>query len=163
MLARRGLRSRGDCVYNQNPWRSFATEKRSPNLLYQHAREGYSALPHLDVELLCACPEKVARSLELRKGELRPADLPGIVSALAPDGGRGLLNLQRWVCNNSVWGMRGAHCRNFSYFQRWLKSWALHPLMCQWSAAGRGFPVCQGCLLLSWKSLLRLSHNVLGT
>ncbi|XP_003467205.1 serine--tRNA ligase, mitochondrial [Cavia porcellus] len=80
LLSRPGLRSRGDSVYNQNPWRNFATEKRSPNLLYQHAREGYSALPHLDMELLCACPEKVARALELRKGELRPADLPGIIS-----------------------------------------------------------------------------------
>ncbi|XP_005399861.1 PREDICTED: serine--tRNA ligase, mitochondrial [Chinchilla lanigera] len=80
LLARRGLRSRGDYVYDQSPRRNFATEERSRNLLYEHAREGYSALPHLDVELLCACPEEVARALELRKGELRPADLPGIIS-----------------------------------------------------------------------------------
>lgn len=69
---------------NQNPRRSFATEKRVRNLLYEHAREGYSELPYLDMESVCACPEKAARSLELRKGELRPADLPAIVSALAP-------------------------------------------------------------------------------
>lgn len=68
---------------NQNPRRSFATEKRVRNLLYEHAREGYSELPYLDMESVCACPEKAARSLELRKGELRPADLPAIVSACA--------------------------------------------------------------------------------
>nr|XP_012630114.1 serine--tRNA ligase, mitochondrial isoform X2 [Microcebus murinus] len=80
LLARRGLRPRGGCVCNQSPRRSFATERRSQNLLYEHAREGYSALPHLDMELLCACPEEAARALELRKGELRPADLPAIIS-----------------------------------------------------------------------------------
>lgn len=70
----------------QNARRSFATEKRVRNLLYEHAREGYSELPYLAMESVCACPEKAARSLELRKGELRPADLPVIVSALAPCG-----------------------------------------------------------------------------
>lgn len=85
-LARQGLRSRGRSVCNQNPRRNFATEKRVRNLLYEHAREGYSELPYLDMESVCACPEKAARSLELRKGELRPADLPVIVSALAPCG-----------------------------------------------------------------------------
>lgn len=79
-LARQGLRSRGRCVCSQNPRRSFATEKRVRNLLYEHAREGYSQLPHLDMESLCACPEATARALELRKGELRPADLPAIIS-----------------------------------------------------------------------------------
>uniref|UniRef100_A0A140LIM8 Seryl-aminoacyl-tRNA synthetase 2 n=1 Tax=Mus musculus TaxID=10090 RepID=A0A140LIM8_MOUSE len=79
-LARQGLRSRGRCVCSQNPRRSFATEKRVRNLLYEHAREGYSELPYLDMESVCACPEKAARSLELRKGELRPADLPAIIS-----------------------------------------------------------------------------------
>ncbi|XP_029335846.1 serine--tRNA ligase, mitochondrial isoform X2 [Mus caroli] len=79
-LARQGLRSRGRCVGSQNPKRSFATEKRVRNLLYEHAREGYSELPYLDMESVCACPEKAARSLELRKGELRPADLPAIIS-----------------------------------------------------------------------------------
>lgn len=95
-LARQGLRSRGRRVCNQNPRRGFATEKRVRNLLYEHAREGYSELPYLDMESVCACPEKAARSLELRKGELRPADLPVIVSALAPRGS-GLL-FQNWVC-----------------------------------------------------------------
>ncbi|XP_010631144.1 serine--tRNA ligase, mitochondrial [Fukomys damarensis] len=80
LLASRGLRLRGDCVYGQSPGISSATKKRDRNLLYEHAREGYSALPHLDMELLCACPEEVARALELRKGELRPADLPEIIS-----------------------------------------------------------------------------------
>lgn len=75
-LARQGLRSRGRCVCSQNPRRSFATEKRVRNLLYEHAREGYSELPYLDMESVCACPEKAARSLELRKGELRPAGRP---------------------------------------------------------------------------------------
>lgn len=56
------------------------TERRDRNLLYEHAREGYSALPQLDMEPLCACPEEAARSLELRKGELRPDDLPAIIS-----------------------------------------------------------------------------------
>ncbi|XP_004859144.1 serine--tRNA ligase, mitochondrial isoform X1 [Heterocephalus glaber] len=80
LLARRGLWPRGECVYDQSPGRNFATEKRGRNLLYEHAREGYSALPHLDMKLLCACPEEVARALELRKGGLRPADLPKIIS-----------------------------------------------------------------------------------
>uniref|UniRef100_A0A2K6FA50 Serine--tRNA ligase, mitochondrial n=1 Tax=Propithecus coquereli TaxID=379532 RepID=A0A2K6FA50_PROCO len=79
-LARRGLRPRGGCVCNQSPRRSFATERRGRNLLYEHAREGYSALPQLNMEQLCACPEEAARALELRKGELRPADLPAIIS-----------------------------------------------------------------------------------
>lgn len=35
------------------------------------------------MEPLCACPEEAARTLELRKGELRPEDLPAIVSTLA--------------------------------------------------------------------------------
>ncbi|XP_027286318.1 serine--tRNA ligase, mitochondrial isoform X3 [Cricetulus griseus] len=79
-LARRGLRARGRCVGAQNPRRSFAAEKRVRNLLYEHAREGYSELPSLDMESVCACPEATARALELRKGELRPADLPAIIS-----------------------------------------------------------------------------------
>ncbi|ELV13972.1 Seryl-tRNA synthetase, mitochondrial [Tupaia chinensis] len=78
LLARPGLRSRGGCVCNQSARRSFATERPDRNLLYEHAREGYSALPQLDMESLCACPEEAARSLELRKGELRPSDLPTI-------------------------------------------------------------------------------------
>ncbi|XP_047385912.1 serine--tRNA ligase, mitochondrial isoform X3 [Sciurus carolinensis] len=81
LLTRRGLRSQGDCISSQNPRRSFATEKRNRNLLYEHAREGYSALPQLDMEPLCACPEEAARALDLRKGELRPADLPAIIAA----------------------------------------------------------------------------------
>ncbi|KAL2763261.1 serine--tRNA ligase, mitochondrial isoform a precursor, partial [Daubentonia madagascariensis] len=84
LLARRGLRSPRGCVCNQSPRRSFATERRGRNLLYEHAREGYSALPQLDVETLCACPEEAARALELRKGELRPADLPVIFSPSNP-------------------------------------------------------------------------------
>ncbi|XP_045388018.1 serine--tRNA ligase, mitochondrial isoform X2 [Lemur catta] len=80
LLVRRGLRPRGGCVCSQRPRRSFATERRGRNLLYEHAREGYSALPQLDMESLCACPEEAARALELRKGELRPADLPAIIS-----------------------------------------------------------------------------------
>lgn len=83
LVACRGLRPRGSCVCNQSPRRSFATERRDRNLLYEHAREGYSTLPQLDMELLCACPEEAARTLEIRKGELRPDDLPAIVSALA--------------------------------------------------------------------------------
>lgn len=47
--------------------------------MYEHAREGYSALPHLDVEQLCARPEEASRTLEQRKGELRPEDLPAII------------------------------------------------------------------------------------
>lgn len=84
----RSLRPRGVCVCSQSPRRTFATERRDRNLLYEHAREGYSALPQLDMELLCACPEEAARALEHRKGELRPEELPAIVSALAPAGGR---------------------------------------------------------------------------
>nr|XP_004670488.1 serine--tRNA ligase, mitochondrial [Jaculus jaculus] len=79
LLVRWGFRPRGGCVCSHNP-RSFATEKRHRNLLYDHAREGYSELPHLDMESLCACPEKVACALEHRKGELRPSDLPAIIS-----------------------------------------------------------------------------------
>lgn len=82
LVACRGLLPRGGCVCNQNP-RSFAAGKGDRNLLYEHAREGYSALPQLDMEPLCAFPEKAARTLELRKGELRPEDLPAIVSTLA--------------------------------------------------------------------------------
>uniref|UniRef100_G1SDU8 Serine--tRNA ligase, mitochondrial n=1 Tax=Oryctolagus cuniculus TaxID=9986 RepID=G1SDU8_RABIT len=80
LLSPRGLRLRGGCVCSQSPRRSFATERRDRNLLYEHAREGYSALPQLDIEPLCACPEEAARALELRKGELRPADLPEIIA-----------------------------------------------------------------------------------
>uniref|UniRef100_A0A8C9P3U5 serine--tRNA ligase n=1 Tax=Spermophilus dauricus TaxID=99837 RepID=A0A8C9P3U5_SPEDA len=80
LLARRGLRPQGNGVSSQNPRRSFAAEKPNRNLLYEHAREGYSALPQLDMEPLCACPEEVARALDLRKGELRPADLPAIIA-----------------------------------------------------------------------------------
>lgn len=83
LVARRGLRPRGGCVCSQRPRRSFATERRDRNLLYEHAREGYSALPQLDLEPLCTRPEEAARTLEHRKGELRPDDLPAIVSALA--------------------------------------------------------------------------------
>lgn len=80
LVACRGLRPRGSCVCNQSPRRSFATERRDRNLLYEHAREGYSTLPELDMELLCACPEEAARTLEIRKGELRPDDLPAIIA-----------------------------------------------------------------------------------
>ncbi|XP_014651658.1 PREDICTED: serine--tRNA ligase, mitochondrial isoform X2 [Ceratotherium simum simum] len=80
LVAGRGLRPRGGCVCSQSPRRSFATERRDRNLLYEHAREGYSALPQVDMELLCACPEEAARALELRKGDLRPEDLPAIIS-----------------------------------------------------------------------------------
>ncbi|XP_069856566.1 serine--tRNA ligase, mitochondrial [Dipodomys merriami] len=80
LLVRREFRRGGSCMCIPNPKRRFATEKRQRNLLYEHAREGYSALPHLDMEPLCACPEEAARLLELRKGELRPADLPAIIS-----------------------------------------------------------------------------------
>ncbi|XP_057568946.1 serine--tRNA ligase, mitochondrial isoform X3 [Hippopotamus amphibius kiboko] len=79
LVAGRGLRLRGSCVCNQSP-RSFATERQDRNLLYEHAREGYSALPQLDMEPLCAYPEEAARTLELRKGELRPDELPAIIS-----------------------------------------------------------------------------------
>ncbi|XP_008581600.1 PREDICTED: serine--tRNA ligase, mitochondrial-like, partial [Galeopterus variegatus] len=80
LLTRRGLRPQGGCVCNQSLRRSFVTERRDRNLLYEHAREGYSALPQLDMEPLCACPEEAARALELRKGVLRPVDLPAIVN-----------------------------------------------------------------------------------
>uniref|UniRef100_A0A8C3WXH1 Serine--tRNA ligase, mitochondrial n=1 Tax=Catagonus wagneri TaxID=51154 RepID=A0A8C3WXH1_9CETA len=80
LLASRGLRLRGGCACNPDPRRSFATERRDRNLLYEHAREGYSALPQLDMEALCACPEEAARALDLRKGELRSDDLPAIIS-----------------------------------------------------------------------------------
>ncbi|XP_008137843.1 serine--tRNA ligase, mitochondrial [Eptesicus fuscus] len=80
LVARRGLRPRGGCVCSQRPRRSFATERRDRNLLYEHAREGYSALPQLDLEPLCTRPEEAARSLEHRKGELRPEDLPAIIA-----------------------------------------------------------------------------------
>nr|KAF6411665.1 seryl-tRNA synthetase 2, mitochondrial [Rousettus aegyptiacus] len=79
LVACRGLLPRGGCVCNQNP-RSFAAGKGDRNLLYEHAREGYSALPQLDMEPLCAFPEEAARTLELRKGELRPEDLPAIIT-----------------------------------------------------------------------------------
>ncbi|XP_037372416.1 serine--tRNA ligase, mitochondrial isoform X2 [Talpa occidentalis] len=79
LVAGRGLRPRS-CVCNQSHRRDFVTERQDRNLLYEHAREGYSALPHLDMEPLCACPEEAARALELRKGELRPDDLPAIIS-----------------------------------------------------------------------------------
>ncbi|XP_070627090.1 serine--tRNA ligase, mitochondrial isoform X1 [Bos indicus] len=80
LVAGRGLRLRGGCVCNQSFKRSFATERQDRNLLYEHAREGYSALPLLDMESLCAYPEDAARALDLRKGELRSKDLPGIIS-----------------------------------------------------------------------------------
>ncbi|XP_005886028.1 PREDICTED: serine--tRNA ligase, mitochondrial isoform X2 [Myotis brandtii] len=80
LVARRGLRPRGGCVCSQRPRRSFATERRDRNLLYEHAREGYSALPQLDLEPLCTRPEEAARTLEHRKGELRPDDLPAIIA-----------------------------------------------------------------------------------
>lgn len=89
LVAGRGLRPRRGCVRSHSPRRTFATERRDRNLLYEHAREGYSALPELDMERLCACPEEAARALQLRKGELRPEDLPAIVSALAPAVSRG--------------------------------------------------------------------------
>ncbi|XP_039104898.1 serine--tRNA ligase, mitochondrial isoform X2 [Hyaena hyaena] len=80
LVAARGLHSRRGCICSHSPRRAFATERRDRNLLYEHAREGYSELPHLDMESLCACPEEAARSLQLRKGELRPEDLPAIIS-----------------------------------------------------------------------------------
>ncbi|KAK2088392.1 seryl-tRNA synthetase [Saguinus oedipus] len=80
LLTRRGLQPREGCVSSHSPRRSFATEKRNRNLLYEHAREGYSELPQLDMELFCACPEEAARALELRKGVLRSADLPAIIA-----------------------------------------------------------------------------------
>ncbi|XP_075392299.1 serine--tRNA ligase, mitochondrial [Tenrec ecaudatus] len=80
-LAGRGLWSRAGRACPENQKRNFATEKQDRNLLYEHAREGYSALPQLDMERLCACPEAAARALEFRKGELRPDDLPAIISA----------------------------------------------------------------------------------
>ncbi|CAD7692672.1 unnamed protein product [Nyctereutes procyonoides] len=80
LVAGRGLRPRRGCVRSHSPRRIFATERRDRNLLYEHAREGYSALPELDMERLCACPEEAARALQLRKGELRPEDLPAIIS-----------------------------------------------------------------------------------
>ncbi|KAI2590879.1 seryl-tRNA synthetase 2, mitochondrial [Homo sapiens] len=80
LLTRRGFRPRGGCISNDSPRRSFTTEKRNRNLLYEYAREGYSALPQLDIERFCACPEEAAHALELRKGELRSADLPAIIS-----------------------------------------------------------------------------------
>lgn len=83
LAAFRELLPRRGCGCSRNPRRTFATEKGDRNLLYEHAREGYSALPQLDMEPLCACPEEAARSLELRKGELRPGDLAAIVSARA--------------------------------------------------------------------------------
>ena len=89
LVAGRCLRLRGGCVCNQSFKRSFATERQDRNLLYEHAREGYSALPQLDMEPLCTHPEDAARALELRKGELRSKDLPGIVSALARPNLRG--------------------------------------------------------------------------
>ncbi|XP_027475263.1 serine--tRNA ligase, mitochondrial isoform X6 [Zalophus californianus] len=80
LVAARGLRPRRSCVCSRSPRRTFATERQGRNLLYEHAREGYSALPQLDMESLCACPEEAARALRLRKGELRPEDLPAIIS-----------------------------------------------------------------------------------
>ncbi|XP_011763145.2 serine--tRNA ligase, mitochondrial isoform X2 [Macaca nemestrina] len=80
LLTRRGLRPHRGWISNGSPRRSFATEKRNRNLLYEYAREGYSALPQLDIEWFCACPEEAARALELRKGELRSADLHAIIS-----------------------------------------------------------------------------------
>ncbi|XP_026303485.1 serine--tRNA ligase, mitochondrial [Piliocolobus tephrosceles] len=80
LLTCRGLLPYGGWISNDSPRRSFATEKRNRNLLYEHAREGYSALPQLAIEWFCACPEEAARALELRKGELRSADLPAIIS-----------------------------------------------------------------------------------
>ncbi|EFB19676.1 hypothetical protein PANDA_017222, partial [Ailuropoda melanoleuca] len=80
LVAGRGLWPRRSCVCSHSPRRTFATERRDRNLLYEHAREGYSALPQLDMESLCACPEEAARALQLRKGELRPEDLPAIIS-----------------------------------------------------------------------------------
>ncbi|XP_055450750.1 serine--tRNA ligase, mitochondrial [Psammomys obesus] len=80
LLARQGLRSRGRYLCSQSPGTELAAEKRPRNLLYDRAREGYGVLPHLDVESMCACPEAAARSLELRKGRLRPADLHAVIS-----------------------------------------------------------------------------------
>lgn len=79
-VAVRRVRPQKDWGCSQSRGRSFGTERRERNLLYEHAREGYSALPQLDMEPLCACPEEAARALELRKGALQPEDLHGIVS-----------------------------------------------------------------------------------
>lgn len=93
LVAGWGLRPRRGCVCSHNARRTFATERRDRNLLYEHAREGYSALPQLDMESLCACPEDAARALQLRKGELRPEDLPAIVSDCGP-----LAAEPNWAC-----------------------------------------------------------------
>uniref|UniRef100_G3TXX6 Seryl-tRNA synthetase 2, mitochondrial n=1 Tax=Loxodonta africana TaxID=9785 RepID=G3TXX6_LOXAF len=80
LMASRGLRSRGGRFCNQSSRKNFTTKTHDRNLLYEHAREGYSEFPQLDMEQLCACPEEAARALELRKGELQPADVPAIIS-----------------------------------------------------------------------------------
>lgn len=89
LLARQGLRSRARYLCSQSAGTSLATEKRVRNLLYERAREGYGVLPHLAVESMCACPEAAARSLELRKGRLRAADLHAVVSEPARAAGAG--------------------------------------------------------------------------
>ncbi|XP_004617345.2 serine--tRNA ligase, mitochondrial [Sorex araneus] len=80
LVALQRVRPQKDWNCSQSRGRNFGTERRDRNLLYEHAREGYSALPQLDMEPLCACPEEAARALELRKGSLQPEDLHSIVS-----------------------------------------------------------------------------------
>ncbi|XP_055992216.1 serine--tRNA ligase, mitochondrial [Sorex fumeus] len=80
LVAVRRVRPQRNWSCSPSRGRSFGTERRDRNLLYEHAREGYSALPQLDMEPLCACPEEAARALEHRKGALQPEDLHGIVS-----------------------------------------------------------------------------------
>lgn len=122
LVACRGIRPRRGCVCNQSSRRSFTTERRDRNLLYEHARDGYSALPQLDMERLCACPEEVARTLEHRKGELRPEDLQAIVSALA------------WASR------RGAEALCLLAF-RFTEKWACERhSSCQWSPCGNLVP-----------------------
>lgn len=55
---------------------------RTRSSLYEHACEGYSDKPDLDMTAVCAETDKVIANVENRKGELRGDDVRKIVSVV---------------------------------------------------------------------------------
>ncbi|KAJ1109095.1 hypothetical protein NDU88_006461 [Pleurodeles waltl] len=79
-LLRRFLRI--TCGWRNNLWqRGFVASAREPrSRLYEHARDGYSARPLLDMDALNRDTETAIVELENRKGTLRGHDLRTILS-----------------------------------------------------------------------------------
>ncbi|KAK6470698.1 serine--tRNA ligase [Huso huso] len=74
------LRTIGVCrsgLAGDRPGRAYS----SRSSLYDHAREGYSDRPDLDMQYVCSRVEEVIRNVELRKGELGKEDVLEIVSS----------------------------------------------------------------------------------